>query len=111
MLAWGRNNNDPGNRLDAFLIESALQLKKTHTLFTRFERTEKDELFSEGDPLEGEIFNVNKSSLGYIYDFPQWKQLQWGIGGTYSWHFLPDELDAAYGEMPTSYMIFARVKL
>jgi hypothetical protein len=111
MLAWGRNNNDPGNRLDAFLIESVLQLKKTHTLFTRFERAEKDELFSEGDPLEGEIFNVNKSSLGYIYDFPQWKQLQWGIGGTYSWHFLPDELDAAYGEMPTSYMIFARVKL
>jgi len=111
MLAWGRNNNDPGNSLDAFLIESALQLKKTHTLFTRFERTEKDELFSEGDPLEGEIFNVNKSSVGYIYDFPEWKQLQWGIGGTYSWHFLPDELDAAYGEMPTSYMIFARVKL
>ena len=111
ILAWGRNSNDPGNRLDAFLVESALQLKKTHTLFTRFERTEKDELFSEGDPLEGEIFNVNKSALGYIYDFPEWKQLQWGIGGTYSWHFLPDELDAAYGEMPTSYMIFARVKL
>ncbi len=111
MLAWGRNINDPGNGLDAFLIESALQLKKTHTFFARFERTEKDELFPEGDPLEGEIFKVNKSSLGYIYDFPEWKQMQWGIGGTNSWHFLPDELDATYGKMPTSYMIFARVKL
>ena len=74
MLAWGRNNNNPGNTLDAFLIESAIQLKKTHTLFTRFERAEKDELFPEGDPLEGEVFKVNKSTLGYIYDFPEWKK-------------------------------------
>jgi hypothetical protein len=111
ILAWGRNNNDPGVTVDAYLLESGIQLKKIHTLFTRFERAEKDELFPEDGPLEGDMFKVNKSTLGYIYDFPEWKQTQWGIGGTYSWHFLPDELDAAYGKTPVSYMIFARVKL
>ncbi|MCR4338017.1 MAG: hypothetical protein NUV91_09470 [Candidatus Omnitrophica bacterium] len=111
MLAWGRNNNEPGHHLNAFLWESSIQLKKMHTFFTRFERTEKDELFPEGDPLEGEVFKVNKSTLGYVYDFSKWKQMKWGIGASYSWHFLPNELDPAYGKDPESFMIFARIKL
>lgn len=109
--AWGRNMNDPGRTLDGFLLESVLAFQKTHTLLGRFEHVEKDELFPEGDPLHGRMFRVNKVSLGYLYDFPEWRQMQWGIGGLGSLHFLPNGLEAAYDELPFSFMLFARVKL
>src|SRR5437762_9313387 len=48
-LAWGRNDNRPGNRLDAFLAEGAFQSGGRHTAFTRVEWVEKDELFAEPD--------------------------------------------------------------
>jgi hypothetical protein len=109
-VAWGRDMNDPGNELDAFLIESAVVLNHTHTVFSRFENVQKDELFEEGDPLAGSIFRVNKLSVGYIYDFPAKHGVQAGVGALGSVHFLPSELDDAYGNTPTSYMVFARLK-
>lgn len=109
--AWGLNMNDPGHTLDAFLIESAINISRTHTVFGRFETVEKDELFHEDDPLHGRVFRVNKMSLGYIYDFPEWKQTQWGIGGLGSVHFLPNRLDSVYDDVPLSFMVFIRAKL
>jgi hypothetical protein len=109
-FAWGRNINDPGNTLDAFLIESAVNLNHTHTFFGRFENVQKDELFDELDALGGEIFRVNKLSIGYIYDFPESHGLQFGIGALGSIHFLPDDLEDVYGHNPTSYMLFGRVR-
>lgn len=110
-FAWGVNMNDPGRTLHGFLLESTLNLHKTHTVFGRAETTAKDELFPEGDPLHGRVFDVTKVSLGYIYDFPEWQHLQWGIGGLGSLHCLPNRLDEPYGETPFSFMLFARVKL
>lgn len=111
-FAWGQNMNDPGNTLDAFLLESALNIDKTHTFFARVENVEKDELFHEDEPKHGEIFNVSKLSVGYIYDFPKWHQMRWGIGAVGSVHFLPESLEEDYGsETPTSFMVFARVKV
>ncbi len=109
-FAWGRNNNDPGHTLDAFLVESAVNFNHRHTVFARFENVQKDELFEEGEPLAGEVFRVNKLSVGYIYDFPEWHGVQFGVGGLGSIHVLPDELDDVYGNNPTSYMLFGRVK-
>lgn len=86
-------------------------ISNTHTLFARAENVEKNELFRAGDIRAG-IYNVTKISAGYIYDFPEWKQMRWGIGGLGSVHFLPGSLDDAYGsETPTSFMVFARVKV
>jgi hypothetical protein len=110
-LAWGRDDNDPGRELDGFLLESAIVLHHTHTIFGRFERVKKDELFTAPDPLAGEAFWVNKLSLGYIYDFPETHQLQFGLGALGSIHFIPGELEDVYGSNPTSFMIFARVRL
>jgi hypothetical protein len=109
-FGWGRNNNDPGNTLDGYLIESAFNLNDRHTLFSRWERVEKDELFEEDDALAGRVFDVNRFSLGYIYDFPVWNHMQWGIGGSYNLHFLPDDLQGTYGKNPEAYFIFARLK-
>jgi hypothetical protein len=111
MFAWGRNNNDPGHELNAFLLESAVQFNKKHTFWMRAEHAEKDELFHHPHPLGEEIFDVTKASVGYIHDFLHWNEMTWGVGGTYSWHFLPKELDRIYGKTPESFMFFVRVKL
>jgi len=109
-FAWGRDNNDPGHTLDAFLIESAVNFEHAHTIFTRFERVQKDELFEAGEPLAGSVFWVNKLSVGYIYDFPETHQVQLGLGAVGSIHFLPGELEDVYGTNPTSFMLFGRLR-
>jgi hypothetical protein len=111
LFAFGQDQNNPGNTLDAFLLESAVNFDRTHTVFARFERVAKDELFAAPDPLAGKIFWVTKISLGYIYDFPPVHHVQFGMGALGSIHFLPDSLDDSYGDTPTSFMVFARAKL
>jgi hypothetical protein len=110
-FAWGRNNNIPGNVLDGFLLESAINIHETHTLFSRIERVEKDELFTEGDPLHGDKFTVNKITFGYIYDLPAWKHMKWGIGASYDINIIPDKMKPSYGKNPAGYMLFVRLKL
>ncbi len=108
--AWGRDNNDPGHVLDGFLIESAVVFNHTHTIFGRFEDVRKDELFEEPSPLAGQTFTVNKLSIGYIYDFPETHHVQLGLGALGSLFFLPSELEDSYGDNPTAFMLFGRVR-
>jgi len=110
-FAWGRDDNVPGKTLDGFLIESAIRIKDTYTFFSRLERVAKDELFPEGDPLHGEKFNVNKITLGCVYDLPTWNHMKWGIGSSLDINILPDRLKPSYGDTPLGFMVFARVKL
>ncbi len=110
-FAWGRNDKKPGLDTNAFLLESTVNLLKTHTVFTRFEYLQKDELFEEGDPLAGKRYGVKKFSIGYIYDFPVWKHLQLGVGSLFSAHFIPETLEEVYSHTPKSYLIFLRIKL
>ena len=50
-------------------------------------------------------------SVGYVYDFATERRLKFGVGGLVSRYSLPSDLDSAYGSNPTSYMLFARVKI
>jgi hypothetical protein len=109
-FAWGRIRDTPGNALDAFLLESAIHIRDVHTIFGRVERVSKDDLFDTG-PLTGDVFTVNKVSLGYIYEFARWKDSQWGVGAGGSVYPIPAALTPAYGPTPTSFMLFARVKV
>jgi hypothetical protein len=111
LLAWGRNAASTGITTDSWLLESAVSFSKTHTVFGRVERSDKNELFDQGSPLAGETFQVGKLSLGYIYDFPAVGHFKMGIGALVSKYSLPGELESSYGSDPTSYMIFARVKI
>lgn len=110
-FGWGRNIQHPGGALDGFLLESLINFHDRHTIFIRGERVDKNELFPPGDPRAGEEFTVNKISLGYIYDFPAWHRLRFGLGGLGSIAILPASLHTTYGETPLSFMLFARVKL
>jgi hypothetical protein len=109
-FAWGRKINHPGNTLDGFLLESAVILHDTHTIFGRAERVNEDELLGAG--VSGApIFAPTKFSAGYIYDFHLAEHVKFGVGGLASRYLVPSGLNATYGSDPTSFMVFIRLKV
>lgn len=112
-LAWGRNAPSIGNASNAYLLESALSVRKSHTFFGRGEVVDKDELFADtpASPLAGRSFKIGKLSAGYIYDFPANGHYKVGIGGLLSKYSVPSELASTYGSNPTSGMLFVRMKI
>lgn len=114
-LAWGRKYNSPGNVLDGYLAESELIFKNGITLFGRAERVQNDELLERGEIVTGfesphPVYTVGKISAGGIYDFIRTRNMKFGIGALASRYGIPDALKSEYGD-PTSYMIFARLKI
>jgi hypothetical protein len=114
-LAWGRKYNLPGNTLDGYLIESELIFKNGITLFARAERVQNDELLERGEVVAGlaplqPVNTVSKVTAGGIYDFLRTQNMKFGVGALVSRYGIPDTLKAEYGD-PTSYMIFARLKI
>jgi hypothetical protein len=109
-FAWGRDDNEPGRGLDAFLLESAFRWDR-HTIFARAENDNKDELFAPGAALAGVAFRVSELSVGYIYDIPVAPHVSLGLGALGSLYGLPSALTPAYGASPASTMIFTRLKL
>ena len=109
-FAWGRNAPSHGDATNAFLLESAIHLSRSHTVFARAERMDKNELFADTDPRAEQKFRVGKLTLGYIFDFARDNHLLFGLGGLLSRYRLPGELDGVYGN-PTAFMLFARIKI
>jgi hypothetical protein len=89
------------------LLESSWWNGRRHTVFLRAESVEKDELF-ESEPLRHEVFRVAKLSGGYTYELSRTGRVGVGIGGLLSLYHLPDEVRAAYGDSPVSFMLFLR---
>ena len=110
-FAWGRNKARPGRTLDAFAAEAAIQYDQRHTIFARAERVEKDELFLEGDPLEGKTFKVSQLDLGYRYDLFQVSRFVVGLGAVGTVSIVPDEIRGVYGDTPTSGFVFLHSEL
>lgn len=112
-LAWGRNAASSGKASNAYLLESALSIGKTHTFFGRGEVVDKDELFANtpASPLAGQSFKIGKVSAGYIYDLPTSGHYKTGIGGLVSKYSIPSALAQTYGSNPTSFMLFVRMKI
>jgi hypothetical protein len=109
-FAWGRNYNQPGNMLDAFLFESAVTWDRS-TVFARAENVQKDELFAAASPLAGQIFRVSEVTLGYVYDIPIAKHLALGLGAQGTLDIVPSAIKFAYGDDPAGYMPFIRLKI
>lgn len=109
-FAWGRNNNQLGNTLDAFLLESAASWYQ-HTVFFRAENVAKDELFQAPSPLASDVFRVSAFSLGYVYDIPVVDHLALGLGALGTVNVVPSAIEPSYDSNPTSYMLFTRLKI
>jgi len=108
-FVWGRKMNHPGHTLDGFLLESAIVLADTHTIFGRAERVDEDELL--GHVGAAPVLTPTKFALGYIFDFRLAEHVKLGIGGLASRYIVPKGLDVAYGSDPTSFMTFVRLKI
>ncbi len=105
-FAWGWRKSD-GKGLGAYVVETAVRPDETWTVFARGERTENDELSGTHGP----AFRVGKASLGAIRDFAVSERAKIGLGALYSWNFVPETLEAAYGGDPNGAMVFARLKV
>ena len=108
-LAWGQNQDQPGHRTNALLLESALQRHRT-TFFARAEQVAKDELITSG-PLAGAVFTISKLSLGALYELPALRHGVLGLGALVSAYDLPAPLHASYAAHPNSFMLYARLSL
>jgi hypothetical protein len=105
-LAWGHNDRKPGRGTNSFLLESAVTLGDRNTVFGRVEQQQNDELAGHG-----EVFNVGKASLGYIWDGVRIESFRGGLGVLGSVAVVPRELKEAYGDAPFSWMAFLRVRI
>jgi len=130
-IAWGRNKWDeppgaptalPGGThahftpgiqptRSAVLGETGARFKGLHTVFARGEWAEKDELFLAADRRHSLVYNVGKFSAGYLIDFLRLTHARIGAGFYASMHWVPSDLEFVYGERPTSYGLFFRIKI
>ncbi len=103
-FAWARKDRIPGDALQAWLFEGAVQPDQHWTVFTRAEQVEQDELAGH----HGGVATVRKLSVGAIYDVPLSDNVKLGFGGLASAFDAPSAL--GYDD-PTGGMAFVRLKI
>ncbi|MDX1933217.1 MAG: hypothetical protein SFU56_11475 [Capsulimonadales bacterium] len=110
-LMWARNrkyapDHAPANS-DALLFETAF-LAPEGTLFGRWERTDKDELFPGME--DHRAFRVNKFTLGGVHNLAATRGAELGIGGSVSAFSIPAGLKPDYGSSPLTFNLFLRLR-
>ena len=103
-LAWARKDRIPGDALQAWLFEGAVQPDQHWTVFTRAEQVDQDELAGH----HGGVATVRKLSVGAIYDVPLSDSVKLGFGGLASAFDAPSAL--GYDD-PTGGTAFVRLKI
>ena len=111
MLAFSAKDRVPGDTLTAWLGEVNWKLDQHNAVFGRVENVANDELFSDhSDPLHDVTFRVSKFQLGYARLIPL-GPFELALGGSVAAYTKPAALDAAYGNNPMGYTLFARISL
>lgn len=108
-LAWGRKQRSDRVNSDALVLETAFKPDRAWTLFGRAERLETDELDAHAGPLHGDLETVGKLSLGAVHDWRLAARTRLGLGGLYTFNFIPNGLEQAYGDGPHGAMAFLRL--
>lgn len=96
---------------NAVLAESGIRFQGMHTVFGRWEWAEKDELFIAADRRHQLVYSVYKLNAGYLIDFLRLDHVRIGAGVYGAVHWVPDDLVFVYGERPSSYGFFFRLKI
>ncbi len=111
MAAFSSKNRQPGQTLTAWLGEATWDVDDANTLFGRVENVANDELFPDHeDPLHDATFRVTKLQAGYARRIAL-SPFELALGGSLAGYLKPDALDAAYGDKPWGYTLFARLTL
>lgn len=111
MAAFSSKRRDHGASLPAWLGEVNWDLDARNSLFGRIENVANDELFPDhADPLHEVRFRVTKFQAGYARRIPL-GPFELALGGSLGAYAKPAVLDAAYGDSPWGYTLFARISL
>ena len=111
MAAYSARKRVPGETLSAFLGEVNWDIDRHNSLFGRIENVANDELFPDHhDPLHDVKFRVTKFQAGYARRIPM-GPFELALGGSLAAYAKPAALDAAYGDNPWGYTLFARISL
>jgi len=112
MAAFSAKDRVPGDTLTAWLAEANYDLDTRNAIFARVENVANDELFPDHhDPLHDRAFRVTKLQAGYARHIPLTGPLHLTLGASGATYLKPDVLDAAYGDSPFGYTVFARLSL
>jgi hypothetical protein len=111
MGAFSAKKRHHGDTSTAWLGEVNWDLDQHNSLFGRAENVSNDELFPNPlDPLHDTAFRVTKLQAGYARRIPV-GPFELALGGSLSAYAKPAALDAAYGDNPWGYTLFARISL
>jgi hypothetical protein len=110
-LAWGRNARKYRESTYGYLLESSVRVSNAHAFFGRVEQVGSDDILRENASITGQMFKMNKLSLGYVYDMRATRHLGLDVGAMVSRHYVPSAMAPTYGNDPVSYMMFVRLKI
>ena len=108
-FVWGRVHKIATNeRLNSYLLESTINLKRLNYGFMRMELVDKDELFPQA--IIPHSFRIGAYTFGGVRDLVHNERWQLGIGGDATVYTKPSPLNQLYGEFPVSFQVFVRVR-
>jgi hypothetical protein len=119
-LIWGRNRSehDGGvSHTNGYTAEATLNFRERNYAYTRLELVDREGLLTHDD-LHGlgfaegshSQFRVGAYTFGAARDV--WNTEKWSValGGDFTFYSKPRALDALYGQSPTSYKLFVRIR-
>jgi len=118
-LIWGRNHDTFDHRnSNAYLIESVAPYRGKNFFTGRAELVDKDELFLDDPDVEafldrtaGSTFRIGAYTAGYTRDIGVFHHAETGLGVNFTAYTTPPAIKPYYGQHPTGWNIFARVRL
>jgi hypothetical protein len=115
-FVWGRNIKNErgyaGFTTDAYLLESSYSFAERRSVFTRFERVDKDQLFS-GAHVHGsysDIYTVQRFTIGGMQSLPAPRTVHLGLGASLSLSRIPPGTEFVFGDRLYSATVFLRLR-
>ena len=118
-LIWGRNHENHGGEvfnLNGYVAESTVNFLDKNYLYTRLELVDKNQLLRAVDRARLGItdhhpsFRIGAYTFGAVRDVWNTDKISLGVGGDFSFYAKPAVLDAIYGQHPTSFRLFLRLR-
>ena len=118
-LIWGRNHESHGDEtfnLNGYVAESTVNFLDKNYVYTRLELADKNSLLRAADrQLLGitdhhPSFRIGGYTFGATRELWTSEEASFAVGGDVTFYSKPAVLDAIYGNNPTSYHFFLRVR-
>jgi hypothetical protein len=118
-LIWGRNHgshNGESFNVNSYTAESTLNFLDKNYVYTRLELVDKNELLRGEEHVSLGIadhhpsFRIGAYTFGAAREIWNTETLSVALGGDFTFYSKPPILDALYGDNPTSYKFFIRLR-